>query len=215
MLRKLIKSLIPSRGEKFFLLFIKASENVHHTSNLLHAIITGKDDKKTQELVAEIRQQRQKALDINTEIEEELSRQFITPIDRGDIHYLSALMLKLTKRIIKINKKLQLYAIDHEVDDCLIRSAGTLQQITKALVVVMMALKNRDEKTLRAESKQAHELDENIIEDLGHALEEIRQKQYDMLTVVKLKEVYKAIESAVDTSATVCDLAVRIFVKDI
>ena len=42
----------------------------------------------------------------------QLNNQFITPLDRGDIQELSVLLLKLTKRIVKTNSKLQIYAID-------------------------------------------------------------------------------------------------------
>ncbi|WP_119344336.1 DUF47 domain-containing protein [Facilibium subflavum] len=215
MLRKIIKALIPNRGEVFFELFVKAAENVHQTSNLLADIINAKNTHDSDELVSQLRMQRQKAVDINKEIIVQLNEQFITPIDRGDIFHLSGILLKLTKRIIKINKKLQLYAIGVEMDDCLLRSVDTLQQITKSLYHLMIAFKDKDEKKIKLESQKASELDENVVEDLGHALEKIKEAQYDTLTVIKLKEVYKAIESAVDTSATLCDSVMRIYVKEI
>ena len=130
MLRKIIKALVPSRGEVFFTLFVRAAENVHQSSNLLADIINAKNHRDSDELVFKLRMQRQKAVDINKEITVQLNEQFITPIDRGDIFHLSGILLKLTKRIIKINKKLQIYAIGVEMDDCLIRSVNTLQQMS-------------------------------------------------------------------------------------
>ena len=215
MLRKIIKSLIPSRGEIFFELFVEASENVHQASNLLADIVNAKDQEASKKLVADLRQKRQQAVDINKKIAVQLNEQFITPIDRGDIFHLSGIMLKLTKRIIKINKKMQIYAIDTKLDDCLIRSVVTLQEITKTLYQLMQAFQKKDESIIQISSQKADELDENVIEDLSDALEQIKQENYDMLTTMKLKEVYKAIESAIDTSATLCDSVMRIYVKEI
>ena len=215
MLRKIIKSLIPSRGEIFFELFVEASENVHQASNLLADIVKAKDQEASKKLVADLRQKRQQAVDINKKIAVQLNEQFITPIDRGDIFHLSGIMLKLTKRIIKINKKMQIYAIDTKLDDCLIRSVVTLQEITKTLYQLMQAFQKKDESIIQISSQKADELDENVIEDLSDALEQIKQENYDMLTTMKLKEVYKAIESAIDTSATLCDSVMRIYVKEI
>lgn len=215
MLRKIIKSLIPSRGEFFFDLFVEASENVHLSASLLVDIVNEENAYKASELMVQLRQQRQNAVDINKKIIVELNEQFITPIDRGDIFHLSGIMLKLTKRIIKINKKMQIYAVDSKVDDCLIRSAATLQEITKALCDLLMAFKNKDGQKLKLASQQATELDENVVEDLGDAIDQIKKADYDMLTTIKLKEVFKAVESAVETSATLCDSVMRIYVKEI
>lgn len=215
MLRKFVKMLIPSRGDVFFDLFISASENIHQSANLLAEILNTNDKLKTAELAQALREQRQHAIDINKKITEQLNHQFITPIDRGEIQQMSVLLLKLTKRIIKIDRKLQIYGLGSSVDDCLIRSVNTLQNITKTMIEMMMALKANDFKKIEILSQKADELDENVIEDLGHALREISVAQYDMLTIIKLKEVYKAIEGAINTSATLCDTVMRISVKEI
>lgn len=215
MLRKIIKSLIPSRGRVFFDLFVEAARNIHVSASLLVDIFNEDDAHRATELMTRLRQQRQNAVDINKKITIELNEQFITPIDRGDIFHLSGIMLKLTKRIIKINKKMQIYAIDSKVDDCLIRSALTLQEITRSLCDLLVAFKNKDEHKLKTALQRATELDENVVEDLGDAIDQIKKADYDTLTTIELKEVFKAVESAVDTSATLCDLVMRIYVKEI
>ena len=213
MLRRIVKALVPSRGEVFYDLFIQAADNVHNTANLLADIINTDDRDSLASLSSTLKGQRQIAVDINKSIIEQLNSQFITPIDRGDIHQLAALMLKLTKRIIKINQKMQVYAINAHVDDCLIRSVNTLQSITLALRQMMLHLKKNDFDSVRAESHTADELDEKVIEDLGHATRAISMAEYDTVTIIKLKEVYKAIESAIETSATLCDTTMSISVK--
>jgi len=215
MLRRIIKAVIPSKGDIFFNLFVKASDNVYETANLLADVINNENKIKFEKLKKVLKEQRKKAVDINTLIELELNSQFFTPIDRGDIQEISSAMLQLTKKIIKIYKKLQVYEIDAKTDDCLIRSVNSLQKLTKSLNLIIISLKEDDHETIRIESKKADELDDNVLDDLGHTMKVISDANYDALTIIKLKEVYKAIESGIDTSANLCDLVSSVSVKAI
>lgn len=214
MLRKIIRAIIPARGEIFFNLFVEGAENVHQTANIFANIISAKDKATEAQLSSELRQQRQKALEIEKKVMVQLNNQFITPLDRGDIQELSVLLLKLTKRIVKTNSKLQIYAIDIKADDCLIGSATTLQNITKVLVDIMHALKAGNYQRISKDEQRTDEFDENGIEDLRRAMKEMYSGNYDTMTILKLKEIYKSIESAIDTSASIADLVMQISIKD-
>lgn len=214
MLRRIIRALIPSKGDVFFNLFVEAAENVHQSANYFAEIINTEDKNLAVELSSGLITQRRKAVEINKQVLQELSRQFITPIDRGDVQELSVLLLKLTKRIVKINQKLKIYSIDAQADNCLIRSANTLQNITKVLVDIMVALKNGNYERISSNDQKTDEFDENAIEDLRHAMKEIFSANYDTMTVLKLKEIYKSIESAIDTSSSIADLVMQISVKE-
>ncbi|MBP7781831.1 MAG: hypothetical protein K2Y14_07955 [Burkholderiales bacterium] len=214
MLKRLIRAIIPSRGDLFFNLFVEGAEVVHQAANVFANIISAKDKATEMQLSGELRQQKQKALDVNKRVMIELNNQFITPIDRGDIQELSVLLLKLTKRIVKTNTKLQIYGIDIKADDCLIGSATTLQNITKVLVDIMQALKDGNYQRISKNEQQTDEFDENGVEDLRRAMKEMYSGNYDTMTILKLKEIYKSIESAIDTSASIADLVMQISVKD-
>ncbi|MBP7781971.1 MAG: hypothetical protein QG651_1365 [Pseudomonadota bacterium] len=214
MLRKIIRAIIPSKGEVFFNLFVAGAENVHQTANIFANIISAKDKATEAQLSSELRQQKQKALEIEKKVMVELNNQFITPIDRGDIQELSVLLLKLTKRIVKTNTKLQIYGIDIKVDDCLIGSATTLQNITKVLVDIMQALKDGNYDRISNDEQLTDEFEENGVEDLRRAMKEMYSGNYDTMMILKLKEIYKSIENAIDTSASIADLVMQISVKD-
>lgn len=214
MLRRLIKIVIPSKGDVFFNLFVAAATNVHQSANIFAAIINTNDKSNEAHLSSDLRSQRQKAVEIEKKVITELSQQFITPIDRGDIKELSVLLLKLTKRIAKINQKLKIYSIDAKADDCLIRSATTLQKITKVVVDLMVALKNGRYELITDYDKVINEFDDSAIEDLRHAMKEMYSGNYDTIMILKLKEIYKSIENAIDTSVNVADLVMQISVKD-
>lgn len=214
MLRRLIRAIIPSKGDLFFNLFVEGAENVYQSATTFAGIINAKDKSTEIQLSQELRQLKQKALEINKRMMIELNNQFITPIDRGDIQELSVLLFKLTKRIVKTNSKLQIYGIDIKADDCLIGSATTLQNITKVLVDIMQALKDGNYQRISKDDQRTDEFDENAIEDLRRAMKEMYSGNYDTMTILKLKEIYKSIESAIDTSASIADLVMQISVKD-
>ena len=214
MLRKIIKTLIPSKGDIFFNFFVEAAKNVHASANMLAMIINSQDNGEEAQLSMNLRANKQLAVEIEAKVIHELSRQFITPIDRGDIKELSGLLLKLTKRIVKINQKLNVYSIDTRADDCLIKSANTLQNITKVLVGIMIALKKGNYDSIARGHQKTDEFDDSAIEDLRHAMNEISNSSYDTITVLKLKEIYQSIEIAIDNSVNIADLVVQISVKD-
>jgi uncharacterized protein Yka (UPF0111/DUF47 family) len=214
MLRRLIRAIVPSRGDVFFNLFVEGAENIHQAAKIFAKIINAKDKQTEIRLSQELRQLKQKALEINKNVMIELNNQFITPIDRGDIQELSVLLFKLTKRIVKTNGKLQIYAIDIKADDCLIGSATTLENITKVLVEMMQALKDGNLQKISTGDQRADEFDENAIEDLRRAMKEMYSGNYDTMTILKLKEIYKNIENAIDTSVSIADLVMQITVKD-
>ena len=181
---------------------------------MLAMIINSQDNGEEAQLSMNLRANKQLAVEIEAKVIHELSRQFITPIDRGDIKELSGLLLKLTKRIVKINQKLNVYSIDTRADDCLIKSANTLQNITKVLVGIMIALKKGNYDSIARGDQKTDEFDDSAIEDLRHAMNEISNSSYDTITVLKLKEIYQSIEIAIDNSVNIADLVVQISVKD-
>ena len=85
MLRKIIKLIIPDRGNIFFRLFVQAAENANKSANILADIINNEINNKDAQLSIDLRTQKQQAININRKLIFELNNQFITPIERGDI----------------------------------------------------------------------------------------------------------------------------------
>src|SRR3990167_4690466 len=144
MLRKLIKLIVPNKGDVFFTLFEDGAVNAHAAAKIFVDILNSQDEELSNQLLTNSRILKQKANDINKRVLQALNKMFITPVDRGDIQELSGLLNKLTRRIVKISTKLKIYNIDANSDDCLIKNANTLLVITKALVDGVNGLKLSD-----------------------------------------------------------------------
>lgn len=215
MLRKFIKSIIPSKGDVFFNLFEEAAKNVYQSAQIFVDILNSKDVNELSQLCGSARVLKQRANDINKKVLQALNKMFITPIDRGDIQELSGFLNKLTKRIVKISTKLDIYKIDANTDDCMIKSANTLLIITKMLVECTQGLKAGDNHKIETAVQKINDLEEHGIDDFRHAINEIYSGKFDTLTILKLKEIYKSIDGAIELCVNAADLSMQISLESI
>lgn len=215
MLRKFIKAIIPNKGDVFFNLFEEGAVTAHSAAKVFVDILNAKDEDLSSQLFTSSRILKQKATDVNKKVLNALNNMFITPFDRGDIQELSGLLNKLTRRIVKISTKLKIYNIDANSDDCLIKNANTLLVITKALVDCVTGLKYSDSDKIIASDEKINQLEEDGIEDFRHAINEMYSGKFDTLMILKLKEIYKSIDGAIELSVSAADLITQVSVKSI
>lgn len=215
MLRRLIKTLIPNKGDLFFSLFEESSNNAYTAAKNFVDILNTQDEKTVATLLSDSRVLKQRSNDINTRVLQALNIMFITPIDRGDIQELANLLNKLTRRILKLSTKLKIYNIDANSDDCLIKNANTLLTIIKALAACISGLKNANLEKINTSVQQINELEENGIEDFRHAINEMYSGKFDAFMILKLKEIYKSIDAAIELSVSASDLIMQVSVKSI
>ncbi len=214
-LRRIIKSLVPAKGDVFFILFEEAAIYANDAAKIFVDILNCRNEELLGQMFTNLRLLKQKSIDSNKKTLQSLNVMFITPIDRGDIQELSGLLNKLTKRIIKIGTKLKIYDIDANSDDILVKNANTLLQITGALVDCVTALKLGNTDNIIKASDKINELEENGIEDLRQAVTEMYSGKFDTLMILKLKEIYKNIDGVIDVSVSASDLVVQVSVKNI
>ena len=214
-LRRIIKSLVPAKGDVFFILFEEAAIYANDATKIFVDILNCRNEELLGQMFTNLRLLKQKAVDNNKKTLKSLNSMFITPIDRGDIQELSGLLNKLTKRIIKTGTKLKIYDIDANSDDILVKNANTLLQITRALVDCVTALKLGNTDNIIKSSDRINELEENGIEDLRQAVTEMYSGKFDTLMILKLKEIYKNIDGVIDVSVSASDLVVQVSVKNI
>ncbi len=215
MLRKFIKSIIPSKGDLFFNLFEDAADNAYQSAKILVDILNANNVEDSIILCTNSRLLKQKANDINKKVLQLLNKMFITPIDRGDIQELAGILNKLTKRIVKISTKLDIYKIDASTDDCLIKTANTLFTMTQKLLSCINNLKLANNVKIELLVQEINDLEEYGIDDFRHAINEIYSGKFDVLTILKLKEIYKSIDAAIELSVNAADLSMNISLKNI
>jgi len=218
MLRKLVKALIPSQDRVFFDLMIEATESVEDSARILDLILKEKDHLTIAELTEELRLTRTITVEAANKMDHELDRYFVTPIDRVELHNMITLLLKLNKRIVKIHRYMQILMEEERGDVSLYLSncVETLRKMTKVLDDMMKAFSSKNYKTLKTLYIKLSTLDENVIEDLGLALKKFSDiKETDIMFIMKVKDIYKAIENAISTCTSVAESIMRVHVKEI
>ena len=218
MLRKLVKTLIPSQDKVFFDLMIEATESVEDSARILDLILKETDNLTIAELIEELRLTRTITVEAANKMDHELDRYFVTPIDRVELHNIITLLLKLNKRIVNIHRYMQILMEEERGDVNLYLSncVETLRKMTKVLDDMMKAFSLKNYKSLKTMYIKLTTLDENVLEDLGLALKKFSDsKESNIMFIMKVKDIYKAIENAISTCTSVAESIMRIHVKEI
>lgn len=145
---------------------------------------------------------------------ERLDRTFITPFDREDIHELVGGLDDIIDAVDALAKRIPLYHVKSiepaflEQIDVLIRAAATLSDAVHRL------RKARKLSELKEKLIEVHHM-ESVGDDNHHAaLSQLYANGHDALHVMKWKEFYDMIESAIDGCEDVGNTLERIVLKN-
>jgi len=200
--------LIP-QDKIFFELLEKQSTLVLEGANLLHdLLITYKNvDVKRQD----IKDLEHKGDEVVHEIQDRLSKTFITPIDREDIDTLSCLYDDILDYTYTIVNKLYAYGID-EIPHPMISFS---EIILKSVIALNKAFNNM--RKLNLEKIEQYNIDVHFLENEGDELlnKTVAElfKQKDIIMIIKHKELYEDLEQLTDICEDVINLLRDIVLK--
>ncbi len=200
--------LIP-QDKIFFELLEKQSTLVLEGSNLLYdLLITYKDVGVKRQ---EIKDLEHKGDEVVHEIQDRLSKTFITPIDREDIDTLSCLYDDILDYTYTIVNKLYAYGIN-EIPHPIITFSEIILKSVKAL--------NKDFNNMRKlnlEKIEQHNIEVHFLENEGDELlnKTVAElfKQKDIIMIIKHKELYEDLEQLTDICEDVSNLLRGIVLK--
>ncbi len=186
--------LLP-KDQRFFELFIKDGENLLAAARELQDLVT--DYRDIEERVARIRVLEHRGDEIDEEVNRKLDAAFITPFDREDIHELVVRMDDVVDGIQEIAETFLIYGIARPTEES-IRLTGILT--AQAVQIVECLGKLEKLKGLEPHVAQIHEL-ENEADGLSRAaVARLFHEAGDPLEVIKWRDVYIALEEAIDAA---------------
>ena len=137
----------------------------------------------------------------------------ITPIDREDIQAIASLLNKITKRIVKASLNLKVYRLENFTEN-MKKQAETLYQATEELKIIIHNFKKSCSiKEMTETNLIMKEIESHGDEIHYHAVDELFSGKYDALTVIKLRDIHKDIENALDACFSVSDAVVNVVLK--
>lgn len=148
------------------------------------------------------------------QILEKLNKTFVTPMDREDIHKLTIDLDNIIDSIELVGDRLLLYRIERPTD-LMISMVRLLERCCEQIDQAIPLL--RDPRRLRGVLAHSIEINrlENEADKLNRAaLSSLFDNPHDVLDVIKWKEVYDTLESAIDMTEDVADQLHGIVLKN-
>lgn len=144
-------------------------------------------------------------------IQDRLSQTFITPIDREDIDVLSCLYDDILDFTYTIVNKLHAYGIK-ELPPPMIKFSGIILQSVIALNKAFLNMRNLNQEKIEEHNIEVHELENEGDELLNSTVAELFKLE-DVITIIKLKELYEDLERLTDKCEDVSNLLRDIVLK--
>lgn len=203
-------NLLP-KDAVFFDLFEKLSRHVVSVSEHLRRL--AKDFPNSMaEHIHMIRKEEHEADELAHTALDRLDRTFITPFDREDIHLLVGGLDDIVDAVDALAKRFPLYHVQ-TMEPAFEQQTDVLVQATVALSEAVHRLrKSRRLSELSDKIIEIHRL-ENVGDDNNHSAVSKLFQHHDALYVMKWKEFYDLIESAIDGCEDVSNTLERIVLK--
>ncbi|MFP5438166.1 MAG: DUF47 domain-containing protein [Bacteroidia bacterium] len=210
-INNIFQFLVP-KDKKFFPLFEQATQNLVILAQTLHEAINAPKPerdayyKKIEELEAIIEQ-----ITHNTNLE--LSRNFITPFDREDIHALISAIDNVAGYIYGASNRMKLYQVE-KISKSIRKMTEITLEATQLIQLGVSDLKDMKKLNNIADAcKKLYKLEAKSDSVFDKAVADIFENETDVKNIIKYKEVLSSLETAIDKCKGVANVLESIAVK--
>ena len=206
------KMFLP-KDRVFFTLFENMAEVVGKMATQLQLMVNESDEDKRAEIAAIIENLEHKNDDFTHNVFTELGRNFITPLDREDIHYLATALDDIADYIYASAKKINFYKINpndigiHKLADLVLQGSVEIKKAVHGL---------RDMKNLREMTEAIVKINsiENQADDVfDMSIDSLFNNENDFKEVIKKREIYQVLEIATDKCEDAANVIESIIIK--
>lgn len=196
-LNAVLKFFLP-RDRVFFELFESVADNVEIMGKKLKEVVSETDYDKRAALIKQVEDMEHKNDEVTHRIFTELGRNFITPFDREDIHYLASSLDDIADYIYASAKKINFYRVNPN-DIGISKFADLIEQGSTQVKIAVKELRNM--KNVRAITDALVRV--NSIENQGDdvfdlSIERLFATETDAKEVIKKREIYQVLELVTD-----------------
>jgi predicted phosphate transport protein (TIGR00153 family) len=201
-------ALVP-RTTEFYDLFTRAGQNLLETARLAQRRFAEFPQGGSHDEVKALENQGD---DLTREIIELLNTQYVTPFDREDIYELAKAIDDVVDYIDNASDLLGLYKVESSM-------APAVEQC-RVLVSATEHLANALSELRRLRRAEQHLVRVKELEDEGDsivrkAIASLFDEGADPLTIIRWKDIFEALEDAIDACETAADLVGNIVVKNV
>src|ERR1043165_6293980 len=211
-LNSIMRIFVP-KNKVFYDLFEQVAGNGALMGSKLRELVSEPDFSKRAAIISKIEDLEHDNDELTHKIFTELGRNFITPFDREDIHYLASALDDIADYIYASAKKINFYRVNPN-DSGLQKLADMIEQ--SALQVKIAVGELRDMKNMRQMTEALVKINsiENQADDIfDMSIERLFATEADAKEVIKKREIYQAMEIVTDKCEDASNVIESIIIK--
>ena len=205
---RLAQVFVPNDRE-FFDLFEEAAQNILRGADLLDQMLAGWPDKAN--LARDLLIAEQDGDRITHDIVQRLNQTFVTPIDREDILELASGLDDVLDMAEEVGDFLGLYKIEAPMSQSQ-RMAHILLQSCRQIAEAMPRLRKFED--ISHYTVEIHRLENDGDRVVREALASLFEEGIDPMVVIRWKDIYERLESAIDATERVANILQNIVIKN-
>jgi len=212
----MLKKWLPNRSE-FFDLFEKHANTMVECVNTLHHVLMNLQDEQARSLTGRIEELENECDSIAHLTIDMLRQSFITPFERDEIRILLSALDDIVDYMEAAAHRIILYEV-REIPADMENICLVLQQAVKEVQNLVNCL--RFLKTRKGNNYKSHLLEINRLENEGdrfhrNGIAMLFHNKTEPLTLIKLKEIYEMLESAIDRCEDVANVIEGIAIEHV
>ncbi|NOT51938.1 MAG: DUF47 domain-containing protein [Chitinophagaceae bacterium] len=211
-LNNFLKIFMP-KNKIFYELFEKAADNVSKMGTLLRNVVGESDFDKRGALIMKVEDLEHANDEITHNIFTELGRNFITPFDREDIHYLATSLDDVADYIYAAAKKINFYKVNPN-DPGMHKFSELIEEGAQQVKIAIGELRNMKNMRNITEALVKINSIENQGDDiLDFSIDRLFNTEADAKEVIKKRDIYQVMEIVTDKCEDVSNVIESIIIK--
>jgi uncharacterized protein Yka (UPF0111/DUF47 family) len=211
-LNNIMKIFMP-KDRIFYSLFEEVGDGVVKIGRLLKVVVSEPDVDKRASLLSQVEEQEHLNDDLTHKIFTELGRNFITPFDREDIHYLASALDDICDYVYATAKKINFYKINPN-DTGIQKLADLIVEGTIQVGLAISELRNmRDMRKITDALVKINSIENQADDVFDMSIENLFEHEPDAKEVIKKREIYQVMETVTDKCEDAANVIETIIIK--
>ena len=205
--------LFTPKDRVFYSLFEEVADGVAKMGRLMKEAVAEPDVNRRAAITSQVEDQEHINDDLTHHIFTELGRNFITPFDREDIHYLASSLDDICDYIYAAVKKINFYKVDPR-DSGIQKLADLIEQATVHIQLAVKELRNmRDMRKITEALVKVNSIENQADDIFDLCIERLFESEPDAKEVIKRREIYQVMETVTDKCEDAGNVIESIIIK--
>lgn len=205
--------LFTPKDRVFYSLFEQVADSVGRMGKLMKEVVAEPDYNKRAAVISQVEDQEHVNDDLTHRIFTELGRNFITPFDREDIHYLASSLDDICDFIYSTAKKINFYHVNPN-DIGIQKLADLIDQSTTQIQTAVKELRNmRHMRTITDALVKVNSIENQADDIFDLSIERLFETEPDAKEVIKKREIYQVMEIVTDKCEDAANVIESIIIK--